>query len=232
MIELFNKYKNLLEERLDKLPLLNIGEDSIRYDFFAALMETYSFRPSQIRLEVAIHQNCFVPVKDIKALRKEKPMVDLVVKEPELHISVEFGLFRQNSNKDGTINKTARTVKMLNDMIRVALEKHFTGTRGLFICVADHKMLGHQLSSKILGRFPSDYLITNDIIERQLKKKTNQFDRRFLKVFQPMNSQIRSELIYNRLLKAKQINNPTYLLIWDVGIEPGLKMETKLLPTG
>jgi len=92
------------------------------------------------------------------------------------------------------------------------------GTQSLFICVADHKMLGHQLNSKIIGGFPSDYIITNDIIEHQLKQKTNHFDHRFLKVFKKMNSEIRSKLIYNCPLNAKHINNPTHLLIWDVEI--------------
>jgi len=219
MLPLFDQYKNLLQERLDRMPLLQIGEDSIRYDFFAALMEVYLFRPSQILLEVAIHPECFIPVKEIKALRKEKPLIDLVVKEPALNISAEFALFRQNSNDKGTINQTARTVKMLNDMIRVALEKYFNGGQALFICVADYKMLGHQLNSKIIDKFPSHYVITNEIIERQLQQKTNNFDHRFLKVFTPMNRRINSRLIYNMPLLAKHINNATHLLIWDVAIE-------------
>jgi len=220
MIELFEKYKFLLEERLDRQPLLNIGEDSIRYDFFSAIIETHEFRPSQILLEVPINPGCFVPVMDVGSYRKEKPLVDMVVKEPELNISVEFGLFRQNSNEDGTINKTNRMVKMLNDMIRVALEKHFTNTEAFFICVADHKMLGHQLRSKLLDRFPSHYLITNQIIEHQLTQKTNNFDLRFLKVFSPMNRHINAQLIYNRQLFAKHIKTETRVLIWQVELVP------------
>jgi len=218
MTKLFDIYKNLLQERLDKYLLLHIGEDSIRYDFFAAIIEYYGFRPSQIQLEVAIHANCFIPVRDVNAYRKEKPMIDLVVSEPHLNIAVEFGLFRQNSNENGTINQTARTVKMLNDMIRVGLERHFTGRNAYFVCVADHKMLGHQLTSKILGKFPGDYHITNEVIEHQLKQKTNKFDHRFLKVFQPMNRSIDCNLIYNSALKANHVKQPTHVLIWEIGI--------------
>ena len=206
--------KNVLTE----YRLLNIGEDTIRYDFFSAILQTYNFRPAQIQIEVPINAQCFIPLVDKNSKRKEKPLIDLVVAEPELNISVEFGLFRQNSNEHGSINKTARTVKMLNDMVRVALETYFRQAKGLFICVADHKILGHQMTSKIIGRFPSDYLISNEIITHQLKKKTNKFDHRFLNVFSPMNRNIKSTLIFNERLEAQQIKNETRLLIWEVSL--------------
>ena len=218
MEKLFQTYKELLEERLNRKPLLLLGEDSIRYDFFAALMETYSFKASQIQIEVPINAQTFIPAKEKISYRNEKPLIDLVVDESVLKISAEFGLFRQNSNEEGTINKTARLVKMLNDMIRVSLEAHFTKTTGLFICVADHKMIGHQIRSNIVERFPADYIITNDIINHQLEQKTNKFDKRFLKVFQPLNQKISSRLIFNERLKAEKIKHETRLLIWQVSI--------------
>ncbi|MBV8252331.1 MAG: hypothetical protein JO154_06960 [Chitinophaga sp.] len=218
MEKLFQAYKNLLEERLNRKPLLLLGEDSIRYDFFAALMEAYSFRPSQIQIEVPINSQTFIPAKEKISYRNEKPLIDLVIDEPGLRLSAEFGLFRQNSNEDGTINKTARLVKMLNDMIRVSLEAHFTNTTGLFICVADHKMIGHQIRSNIVDPFPADYVINNDIINHQLEQKTNKFDKRFLKVFQPLKKDIASTLIVNEQLRAKKIKHETRLLIWKVSI--------------
>lgn len=217
---LFKHYKKLLEERLDKKYLLSLGEDSIRYDFFAALLEVYKFRPSQIQLEVAINPQTFIPAKEKISYRNEKPLIDLVVMEEQLRISAEFGLFRQNSNDEGSINKTNRLVKMLNDMIRVSLESHFTQTIGLFICVADSKMLGHQLRSKIVGRFPCpEYIITNDIINYQLQQKTNNFDKRFLKIFQPMEKEIKGQLIFNELLQAEKVTNETRILIWKIELE-------------
>lgn len=218
MDELIRTYKNLLEERLNRKPLLLIGEDSIRYDFFASLIEIYGFRPSQIQIEVPINSQTFIPAREKISFRNEKPLIDLVVDEPELKLSAEFGLFRQNSNEEGTINKTARLVKMLNDMIRVSLEAHFTGTTGVFICVADHKMIGHQIRSNIVERFPSNYRITNDIINHQLTQRTNKFDKRFLKVFQPLNREISSRLIVNELLQAQNVKHETRLLIWEVAI--------------
>lgn len=218
MESLIQNYKSLLEERLNRRPLLLIGEDSIRYDFFVALMETYGLRPSQIHIEVPINGQTFVPARERISFRNEKPLIDLVVVESELKISVEFGLFKQNSNENGAINKTARLVKMLNDMIRVSLEAYFTNTKGLFICVADHKMLGHQIRSNIVGRFPSCYTITNDIINHQLTQRTNKFDKRFLKVFQPMCKNVSSRLICDMLLEAEKIRKQTKLLIWEVSL--------------
>jgi len=219
MDKLFDTYGQLLEKRLDRYRLLNIGEDTIRYDFFAALMQSFDLEPHQIQLEVAINGQCFVPMKNTASKRGEKPLIDLVVNEDKIKLSAEFGLFRQNSNEDGTINQTARTVKMLNDMIRVSLESHFTGTKGYFICIADHKMLGHQMRSRIIERFPASYHINNPLIMHQLAQKTNNFDARFLNVFTAMDRGINSELVYNRLLQAAQIQLETRLLIWEVTLE-------------
>lgn len=182
-------------------------------------MKTYGLEPHQVQLEVPINAQCFVPVKNLRANRKEKPLIDLVVIENDLRISAEFGLFRQNSNENGGINKTARTVKMLNDMIRVSLESHFADTKGYFICVADHKMLGHQMRNRIIDRFPSNYHINPALIERQMKEKTSDFDERFLNVYRPMNMGISSKLVYNQLLEAKQIQFETRLLIWETGFD-------------
>lgn len=216
MDELFYCYKHLLEERLSTKPLLLISEDCIRYDFFAALMQVYRFKPCQIQLEAPINNQTFIPANEKISFRKEKPLIDLVVDERELKISAEFGLFRQNSNEYGSIDKTARLVKMLNDMIRVSLQSFFTKTTGLFICVADNKMLGHQIRSRIVNSFPSDYNITREVIFHQLNQKTNKFDKRFLNVFLPLNKSISSKIILDEALKASNVTKDTRLIIWEV----------------
>lgn len=174
-----------------------LGEGSIRYDFFAALMETYHFRPCQIHLEVPLNPQTFILSKEKISFRKKKPLIDLVVLEPDLHLSVEFGLFRQNSNEDGTINQTA----------------HFTSSVGLFVCVADHKMIGHRLENGYFRPFPCDYEISNEFINYQLTTRTNKFDKRFLNVFQPFNKRIISRLFVEEELQASKINNDTWLLV-------------------
>lgn len=214
--EILVKYNELLSKRLDNIPLLDISEDTIRYDFFIALTEVERINSWDIQLESSINQNAFEPRNNKDSNRKEKPQLDLVVNKEKLNISVEFGLFRQNSNKEGTINKTARTVKMMNDMIRLGLDSLFTKRNSYFICVADDKMIGHQLRTKILGKFPSDYLITKSVIQKQKETRTSDFDNRFLDVFFKNNYQIESRIIYNEILSAKQINRETRIIVWKI----------------
>src|SRR5690606_4746689 len=151
--------------------------------------------------------------------RKEKPQIDLVVETDKRKLNFEFGLFRQNSNEEGSINKTARTVKMINDMVRLAVDSHFTKRESYFICVADDKMLGHQLQSKILGKFPSDYEINKELIKKQKEKKTSDFDERFLAVFNELNLTIKSKIVFNQKVEAKLINRETRIIIWNVKTE-------------
>jgi len=212
---LFENYKTLLEQRLNHKPLLHIGEDSIRYDFFAALMTTYDLKPYQIELEVPQHKDCFVANQNVNSTRKEKPMIDLVVKNEQISLSVEFGLFRQNSNETSTINKTSRTVKMVNDMLRSSLEAKYNESKGLFICVADNKIIGHKLRSGHLGVFPSDYIIDNEYLLFQSNQKTNNIDSRFLNSFKPLNQKIHAKIIYNEQLNARNIINETRVIIWE-----------------
>lgn len=217
--DLFNNFKKLFEERLSHKTLLSIGEDSIRYDFFIALSQTYNLKPYQIEIEVPLNANCFVPKNNSESKRNEKPMIDLVVKNSKLKICAEFGLFRQNTNEKGTINKTARTIKMINDMVRASLESKFSDTKGYFICVADNKILGHKMRNNFIEKFPSNYEITNEFLEHQLEQKTNKIDIRFLNVFMPMNKKIISKIVYNQQLSSKYIKNETRIIIWQTQIE-------------
>ena len=215
----FNKYKELLSERLDKIELLDISEDSIRYDFFVALSEIEKLEPSDIKLEYKFDENTFIPRNNNKSKRKEKPVLDLVVDTDKIKINVEFALFRQNSNKNGQINKTERTVKMLNDMIRLGLSSYYSKPKkdAYFICVADKKMLGHQLRrTKKIGKFPSDYIITKDLIQNQLSIKKDNFDERFTGVLYRENIQINSNIVFNEEILAKKINMETRVIVWKI----------------
>jgi len=212
---LFDNYKTLLEERLNHKRLLEIGEDSIRYDFFVALMTTYDLKPHQIELEVPLHKDCFVTNQHTNSTNKEKPRIDLVVKNELINLSIEFGLFRENSNENGTINKTFRTVKMVNDMLRASLQAKITESKGLFLCVADHKIIGHKLRSGHLGVFPSDYIIDKEYLLFQREQKTNNIDTRFLCSFIPLNQKIHAKIVYNEQLHARNVSNETRVIIWE-----------------
>lgn len=214
--KVFDKYKTVFSERCDKIKLLDLGEDSIRYDFFIALSDIEKLRPSDIQLEYSIHKSAFTERQNKDSKRKEKPQIDLVVDTNKHKLNFEFGLFRQNSNEDGSINKTARTVKMLNDMIRLALDSYYTKRDAYFICVADDKMLGHQLQTKLLDKFPSNYKINKELIKKQKEKKTSNFDDRFLNVFNELDIEINSEIVFYEKVEAKLINRETRIIIWNV----------------
>jgi len=217
--QVFDRYKNLFEERCGKRRLLDLGEDSVRYDFFIALSEIENLKPCDIQLEYSIHKSAFKERLNKNSKRKEKPQIDLVVETEKRKLNFEFGLFRQNSNEEGSINKTARTVKMINDMVRLAVDSYFTKRESYFICVADDKMLGHQLQSKILGKFPSDYEINKELIKKQKEKKTSDFDDRFLAVFNELDLTIKSKIVFNQKVEAKLINRETRIIIWNVKTE-------------
>src|ERR1051326_2595915 len=120
MENVFNRFQKLFTERCNRIPLLNLREDSIRYDFFYAVTEIKKLNPWDIQLENSIDKNSFIQRNNRSSKRSENPQIDLVI--DKLKICAEFGLFRRNKNENGNINKTARTVKMLNDMIRLGLE--------------------------------------------------------------------------------------------------------------
>lgn len=212
----FSKFKELFTERCNKIALLDMGEDSVRYDFFIALSEKEKLKPSDIQLEYSIHKSAYLERKNPNSKRKENPQIDLVVDNDILKLNIEFGLFRQNSNENGNINKTARTVKMINDMIRLALDSFYSRRKAYFICVADDKMLGHQLKTKLLGKFPSNYTFSNDFILKQQETKTSDFDIRFLQVLDKLDVEITGEIVYNEKIEADFITKETRIIIWEI----------------
>lgn len=214
--QVLKRFKELFTERCDKFPLLDFGEDSVRYDFFIAISEVEKLKPSDIQIEFPMGNQSFIPRMNIKSKRKEKPQLDLVIDKGNLRISVEFALFRQNSNFEGNINKTARTVKMINDMIRLGIDSYYTKRKAYFICVADDKMIGHKLRSGILGKFPSDYEISRKLVEQQREIKTSAFDDRFINKFNEMNFEFNAKLIFNEEVKAREIKGETRILVWEI----------------
>lgn len=222
-IEVLNRFRELLTRRCEDVPLLNIGEDSIRYDFFCALSQICQLNPWEVQLEYPINRQAFNLRNHPNSKRFEKPMLDLVVNTETMNLCAEFGLFRQNSNDNGNINPTEKTVKMMMDMIRLGLESNFSiGRHCYFICVADAKMLGHQLKSRILGRFPSSYHITIDTITQQRLKKTSNFDERFVAKLMELHATINANLIFNEEIQANRIRIETRVLVWEVSLIPNL----------
>ena len=214
----FEKYKNLLQERINKISFLEIREDSIRYDFFVALSKIEKLIPSDIQLEYSIHKSAYLPRDNKQSKRNENPQIDLVVDTSTNKLNFEFGLFRKNSNENGSIDKTAKTIKMINDMIRLALDSNFTNRDSYFICVADEKILGHQLQSKIIDTFPSKYLIDKDLIQKMKQLKTSRLDNRFINKLCELDLKINCDIIFNEKIEAISLDLETRVIVWKVNL--------------
>jgi hypothetical protein len=91
----FEKYKNLLQERINKISFLEIREDSIRYDFFVAFSEIEKLSPSDIQLEYSIHKSAYLPRDNKQRKRNENPQIDLVVDTSTNKLNFEFGLLEE-----------------------------------------------------------------------------------------------------------------------------------------
>ena len=77
-------------------------------------------------------------------------------------------------------------------------------------------MLGHQLNSKILESFPANYIINKELVDKLEKKKTSNFDRRFINKMNVLNLSFNSRLIYDKEVIASKIYFETRILIWEV----------------
>jgi hypothetical protein len=153
MNELFDLYRTFLTARLQAHGSFNsFGEDSIRYDFYIALMRLYGLEPHQIILEQPIPPTQFNQ-REREILRgrgrhEDKPEFDLRVDPAGLlnqGLIVEFGYFRAPelaSNQD----KSGKHGKLLNELFRLALLKNFAlfnNYRCMFICVTDSDMINY-----------------------------------------------------------------------------------------
>jgi hypothetical protein len=218
----FERFLQLFSERLNRIPILKIGEDSVRYDFFSALSEVLELQTWDLQLEYPVHNESYIPRNDIKSKRKENPQIDLVVSNDKIKTAFEFGLFKRNSNPNGTVNKTGRTLKMINDFVRLGLHKHYTNEESFFICVADSFMINHQMDSKIFDSFPAGkYYFTSIELERLRKavKTDNFFDERFLKKAELIKLSIKADLIYESVIQANTLEHLTKIIIWKVNSE-------------
>jgi hypothetical protein len=217
MEEVFDRFKELYEKRFQIIPVMDMGEDSVRYDFFLALQEVKNLNSYDIHPEFPISENAYVPKNHENSKRKEKPQIDLWVDTEELNIACEFGLFRQSSNINGSINKTEKTFKMLDDFLRLFLKCHFTGAKGYFICVADSKMLKHQLRNKVLGRFPADYYTFNNLELGWIIGDTkNSLDERFVNKLEEIQLNVNASLIYNEQIHSQINILETRILVWEI----------------
>ena len=56
MEDVFVRFKELYEKRFQSVPVMDMGEDSVRYDFFLALKEIKKLHSWDIQLEYPINK--------------------------------------------------------------------------------------------------------------------------------------------------------------------------------
>ena len=204
MIQTFNNFRDKFQERFNRNSILNLGEDSVRYDFFIGLMETKNLQTYQIQVEHPIHPGAYIPRQALNAKRNENPQIDLFLNTPELKITCEFGLFKRDSNLNGNANTTEKQFKLINDLLRLSLNKVFIDNKAYFICVADASILGAQMRGNVLPQFPADnynfdYLDLNNWIQN-IKSAEKKIDQRFIEKANQIQLSINAELFYNQPL--------------------------------
>jgi hypothetical protein len=207
MINTFNEFKTNFERRFILQSILDLGEDSVRYDFFIAFMNNNNLQPHDIQLEYPINSNAFVSNLHPNSKRKENPQIDLYCSHPNKVITAEFGLFKRNSNPNGSVNAPEKVFKMLNDMLRLSLNQLYCSNESYFVCIADSKILGAQMRNNIIPAFPApiytfNYLDINTWIN-DLKSAEVVFDNRFVDKANILQLSIMAELVFNQ-----QILNP------------------------
>jgi hypothetical protein len=219
MQKVFDRFKDLFEKRYSLISVTNMGEDSVRYDFYQALQEIKNIEPWKMQLEYPMNEDSFIPRKNAKMKRKEKPKVDLWVAENDLKLSVEFGFFRKSSNPKSSTAITENTFKMLNDYMRLGIQSYLTKSDSYFVCVSDSKMIGHQIETKKLDKFPaSSYSFNFDSLHSLVSdyKSGHKIDNRFLEKFKELELNVKADLIYESTLVSRENDLPTKLLIWKV----------------
>jgi hypothetical protein len=234
---LFNLYFDLLNTRIENSRnFTSFGEDSIRYDFYYALMEQYDLLPHQIILEQAIPPCQFVPrERDLEQLRQgrhiDKPEFDLRV-DPNGALTngilCEFAYFR--SPDIGSLDVTGAYGKLLNEMHRLALLKNFQNNppiadyvnfreyKCLLICVTDSVMLNYGSGTR--GRRPAkliqdSFRLDNEFLSPPLANGIiNAIDTRFKEKSVQLNIIPTANRIYNR---RDNNENPNWAVwVWEI----------------
>lgn len=170
MIQVFNLFKEYFSKRYSEISVLHLNEDSLRYDFFLALMNEKQLQPHELLIEHPLSELTFQNLIKEGSKRKLKPLIDLMVSTNDINVCFEFAFFRRNSNPNGPTSITENLYKMLNDFIRLGLQSHISSSDAYFVCVADETMMGRRLNNKLFDSFPAKrYEFDNRYLEQAIK---------------------------------------------------------------
>ena len=235
MQSLFNSYFELVKTRIINSTSFNsFGEDSIRYDFYYALMKEYGVKPHNIILEQAIPACQFVPkqreITNKQGRNEDKPEFDLRVDATESlkhGIICEFAYFR--SPVKGTLDVSGAYGKILNEIHRLALLKNyennppiqdyksFSDYRCLLICVTDSIMLNYGSGKR--GRKPTslildNFKLNNSFLSQLPRGIVSRIDPKFRLKVESKNIIPQASRIFN--VQESTVSRDWGIWIWEV----------------
>lgn len=196
----FVRFKENFEKRFQEYSILDLGEDSVRYDFFDSIISNCNLKSHQIQLEFPIPLDLYNSNPNPNSKRPENPQLDLYISTEEIKLIAEFAIFKRNSNINGPINSSEKLFKMFNDFLRLGNSLTLFKGEAYFVCVADSKILGAKLRNSIYEPFPAQSynLLPADLeLLTQLYKSSSKIDNRFLSKSKELGVNIKAELIFN-----------------------------------
>ncbi len=237
MQKFYETFHELLKKRIEKYDAFNVfGEDSIRYDFAFTAVNTFNLTSVDVVLEQPMPKTQFI--NQIKTnnqgqgRKNNKPEFDLRI-DPKNNLDqgiiAEFAYFRRTAISDNQACPKNHG-KILNDMFRLALLKHYTNEENdplysdfskykcLLVCVSDDEMIDYGIG----GRYNTipiqkDYPSIDSAFLNTLSLTTNkQLKSMFKAKIESLNITVRATRRFCKE-ETSTINLPKWVTwIWEV----------------
>ncbi|EMQ95557.1 hypothetical protein D778_02391 [Xanthomarina gelatinilytica] len=167
MQKFYETFHELVKKRVEKYNAFNVfGEDSIRYDFAFTAVNTYNLTSIDVILEQPMPKTQFINQIQInnqgQGRKNKKPEFDLRIdpkNKLKQGIIAEFAYFRRTAISKNQA-RPKNHGKILNDMFRLALLKHYTNEENdtlysdfskykcLLVCVTDDEMIDYGIGGR------------------------------------------------------------------------------------
>lgn len=238
MENFYNTFHQQVKSRIDKYQkMYSFGEDSIRYDFYHSALNYFELLPTDLILEQAIPESQFsAKERDTELLKQgrhsDKPEFDLRIDNNtnlKGGLIVEFAYFRKTEislNQD----KTGRHGKLLNEIHRLALLKHFRNVDNksiykdfsnylcLLVCVTDDEMINYGHNNR--GRKPipiqKDYELTEEYISKFPDTARNSINGMFSQKVKELNITPTAKKIFDKVENCNATTPKWATWIWEV----------------
>lgn len=238
MDDFFLLFHNQVKHRINKFKkLYAFGEDSIRYDFYQTAVTYFHLSPTDLILEQAIPPSQFTPKERNVTVSKQgrhtdKPEFDLRIdacKHLKKGIIVEFAYFRE-TEKSNNQAKTKNHGKLLNDIFRLALLKHFRNDKNesiykdfsdylcLLVCVTDDEMIkyGHNKRGKESISIQDEYKLTCNFINELPKTARNTINKMFSQQIENFKITPTAKRVFKQIEPATIDTTKWATWIWEV----------------